>query len=211
MSAAPFLRRPDPRRRHPFWALLVLVGLASLARIAAAEITVPVTLQAQLVAKMAVFDRNFPARAAGGARVLVVQNPRSDESAAFAARLSGTLSSLHEIAGIPSQVDVVDFASASVLADRVKAQRVAIVYLSAALEGEVGAIAAALSGVDVLTVGPSGTYAERGAVVGFELDEGRPRMIVNAARAREQNVSFKAELLKLSKVVGGSSPSPGRP
>ena len=40
-----------------------------------------------------------------------------------------------------------------------------------------------------------------GAVVGFDLEEGRPKIVVNLKRAKAQNVDFKAELLKFARIV----------
>jgi hypothetical protein len=189
-------------RAPPRLAALLAVTLAVIfGDSAAADVTVPVQLQAQLVAKIAAFDRNFAARAAGGARVLVVQKAASDESAAVALRFARALTSIHDVGGVAAQVDIVDFTSAAELVDRCKAQHVALVYVSAGLEAEMAAMAPAFAGADVLTVGATGAFAERGAVVGFDLEEGRPRIVINAGRAREQNVSFKSELLKLARVV----------
>jgi hypothetical protein len=62
-------------------------------------------------------------------------------------------------------------------------------------------VAAALAGADVLTVGTTARHAENGAVVGIGLEEAHPKLVVNLARAKAQNVSFKAELIKLARVV----------
>ena len=70
------------------------------------------------------------------------------------------------------------------------------------LEGDLPAIAAALNGVDVLTYGATAAHAAKGTVVGFDLEESKPKLVVNPARAKAQNVSFKAELLKLARLVG---------
>jgi len=62
-------------------------------------------------------------------------------------------------------------------------------------------VAAALEGIDVLTVGSTAQHAEKGAVVGFELDEARPKIVLNMKSARAQNVAFKAELMKLARIL----------
>jgi hypothetical protein len=64
------------------------------------------------------------------------------------------------------------------------------------------AVAKALAGVDVLTVGATAAHAERGAVVGFDLEEGSPKIVANLAQAKAQNVAFRSELLKLARIVG---------
>ena len=68
--------------------------------------------------------------------------------------------------------------------------------------GEANAISAALSGHRVLTIGATGIFADRGANVGFDLEGGRPRIVINLGTSRAQHVELKAELLKLAQIVG---------
>jgi hypothetical protein len=185
------------------WLAFMLSGATLLvAGGARADASVPHQLQAQLVAKLASFDRNFPARAAGTARILVLRKGGDAESARVADNLARALVAVRQVGGVPTQVDVEPFAGAAALADRCRAGKVAIVFFSTGLEGEMGAAGAALSGADILTVGTTASDATRGAVVAFDLEEGRAKIVVNLARAKAQNVSFKAELLKLSRIVG---------
>ena len=44
-------------------------------------------------------------------------------------------------------------------------------------------------------------YVAKGAVLGFELVSGRPKLIINLAQAQRQDVAFRAEVLKLMRVV----------
>ena len=147
---------------------------------------------------------DYLAETVAGFPIMVLRNAQSEESGATALRLLNALSGVRQIAGQEVQSEVVDFSTPAEVADRVRGQRVAILYVSAGLEAQMGAVATALEGLDVLTVGPSGAYAEQGAVVGFDLDEGRPLMVINTGRARSQHVSFKAELLKMARIVGSS-------
>ena len=182
-------------------APLVLALCGQLCGVARAEISVPVQLQAHLVSKISAFDRNFAARSGGSARILVVENSADDESVDVGSQFASALAGIHKVAGMDAQIDTLLFTSAGALAERCRAQRTSLVFLSTNLEKEMGAIGIALSGVDVLSVGATAEYAARGAVVGFDLDEGKPRIVLNLARAKAQNVSFRAELLKLSHLV----------
>ncbi len=185
------------------WLGLMLSGATLLvAGTARADASVPHQLQAQLVGKLASFDRNFQTRAAGTARILVVRKAGDAESARVADNLARALVALRQVGGMPTQVDVEAFPGAPGLAERCRAGKIAIVFFSTGLEGEMAAAGAALAGADILTVGTTASDASRGAVVAFDLEEGRAKIVVNLARARAQNVSFKAELLKLSRIVG---------
>ena len=179
----------------------LLVALWLLGRAARADISVPVGLQAHLVEKISAFDRNFAARGGGNVRVLVVENSSDNESVDVGSQFASALAGIRKVAGMDAQIDALPFTTAAVLAERCRAQHVSLVFLSTNLEREMGAIASSLSGVDVLTVGATAAYATRGTVVGFDLEEGKPRIVLNLARAKAQNVSFRAELLKLSRLV----------
>lgn len=181
--------------------LALVVAAVSFATITYADVRVPLGLQAQLVRRLAGFDRNFAARATGTARVLVVHKSGDDESRLVGGGFAKALSELHDIAGVPMQVDEMPLADPAALAAQCKAQHVAILYFSVGLEPSMEGVAGALAGVDVMTIGASSTFAEKGAVVGFDLEEGRPKIVVNLARAKAHNVSFKAELLKLARIV----------
>ncbi|MFX9089437.1 YfiR family protein, partial [Acinetobacter baumannii] len=79
---------------------------------------------------------------------------------------------------------------------------VAIVYLAPGLENDTPAIATALNGLDVLSVGASGAHAKQGAVVAFDLEEGKPKIVVNLGQAKSQHVALRSEVLSLARIVG---------
>jgi hypothetical protein len=186
--------------RRTFLATLAGASTWLLARRAAAGL-VPANLQAQLVVKVAAFDRNFAARAGATALILVVHKGGDTDSSKLAASVEKALGELGDVGGKPKKVETIAFPGAAALAAKVKGGKVAIVYFSSGLEGELGGVAGAMQGLDVLTFGASGAHAEKGTVVGFDLEEGKPKLVVNQARAKAQNVAFKAELLKLARLV----------
>jgi hypothetical protein len=185
-------------------SLLAVVALLAVSSPARAEVRVPVQLQAQLSAKIAAFDRNFGARAGATAKVLVVQKAGNDESAHTATLFVAALQALGQVGGVKAEIEVVTFHSAAAIAERCRSGHVALAYFSAGLETEMGGIAQALAGVDILTIGASAVHAERGAVVGFDLEDSKPKMVVNLASAKAQKVELKAELLRMARVCGTS-------
>lgn len=180
--------------------LVVLVAFFCSAH-SRAGVRVPLSLQAQLVARLGGFDRNFAARAGGVAQVLVVRRAGDADSKSDATAFAKALGDIGTIGGIPLHIEETEFGDPAALAQRVRAQRLAVVYFSSGLEGEMSRVAAALGGIDVLTVGASAQHAERGAVVGFDLDEARPKIVLNMKSAHAQNVAFKAEVLKLARIL----------
>jgi hypothetical protein len=181
--------------------LLLLFALVTVVRDASAEdVPVPFALQAELLAKVAAYDRNMQARAGDRVRVLLVQKPGDDSSARAIVQMQEALGKIGTIAGLPHDEQVVAWGGAPALAQTVTAQHAAIVYLTPGFSGDVDAIRAALTGVDVLSVAAVPNYVPRGIVLGFDIVEGRPKLLVNLSQSAKQHVAFKAEVLKLMRV-----------
>jgi hypothetical protein len=162
---------------------------------------VPGELQAALVSKVSRYDRNFRARAGGLVRVAIVLKRGSARSEASAMVMKEAFGSLDDFGGLPHQVSVLPYDSAEMLVKHVRDQRLSVIYVTPTFDSEVGRIRAAMAGLDVLTVGATEEYVREGVVLGFELASGKPKMLLNLAQAKRQNVDFKVDVLKLMKVV----------
>jgi len=164
------------------------------------EATVPVALQAELVAKVASYDRNLAARAGDRVHVLILVNAKSDASNSFAKHMTSALGGVDKIGGLPHDETTAPFGGAKALADTCRTKHIAIVYLAPGLADEVPAIRSALEGVNVLSVAADAAEVPKGIVLGFDLVSGKPKIVVHLGQAKKQEVAFKAELLKLAKV-----------
>jgi hypothetical protein len=186
--------------RRTFLQVLAATSVHALARRAnAADVTVPIGLQSELIGKLAAFDRSFRARSGSTARLIVAY--KDGDSARIGHQMENALQEMPDIAGLPKTVETFEWSSPAALVSAIRERQTALVYLSMGLDGEAPTIAAALTGTEVLTVGATGAIAERGACVGFELEEGRPRIYVNLRVAKAQKVDFSAQLLRLVKIV----------
>lgn len=187
------------------WSILLSAMLAAAVAFGehqsrAELVSVPIELQAELLAKVAGYDRNMAERAGDRLQVLLLTNARDVESTRFAARMQLALSSIAQIAGLPHDERVTPFTSAGDLAQLCRARRIAIVILGPGLGDHVAAIRDALSGVDVLTVASVPDYVQQGAVLGFDVVSGKPKLLVHLTQARRQHVELRAEVLKLMRV-----------
>jgi hypothetical protein len=162
---------------------------------------VPARLQAELLAKVAAYDGKFLARARGRALVLVVVAPHVADSERFGAQIRAELAKQVRIGGVEHMDDVVELRSPAELARICRERQPAIVYLAPALSDAVPSIAEALAGLDLLSVSALASDVQRGAVLGFDVLSGKPKLVVNLARARLQNVAFKPDLLRLARVI----------
>lgn len=161
----------------------------------------PIELQIELLARVARYERAFAAAPRVPAAVLVVTRRASPAAARMAAQITTHLGRTREIAGRPIVVSSHEHTSAAALRALVERDRIAIVYFAPGLETEIPAIAAALSGVAVITVSAVGSDVDRGAVLGFELAASRPRIVVNTGRARAQRLEFHSQFLRLARIV----------
>jgi hypothetical protein len=187
------------KRRVFLQALAAGSAYGLVRRASAADVSVPVGLQSELIGKVAVFDRAFKARSGPKARLIV--SHKGGDSARLGHQMANALKEMRDIAGLPKTVETLEWSSPEALASAVRARPTALVYLSVDLEDQAAAIAAALAGTEVLTVGATGGIARRGACVGFELEEGKRTIYVNLRAAKAQKVDFRAELLRLVKLV----------
>lgn len=162
---------------------------------------VPIRLQAELLAKVAAYDRNFAERARGHALVLVVVKADDADSARVAEQIRNELSVLREVGGLPHREELVTFSSRHALADLCKSRGAAVLYLSVGLFEEMPGIASALAEQSILTAAAAASYVAKGSVLGFDAESGRPKLVVNLTQARLQKVAFKPELLKLARVI----------
>jgi hypothetical protein len=183
-----------------FACLLAIFALALTVRGNAQGMAVPTSAQAELIAKLAGFDRNFSARAGGKALILLVAMPENTESMRAALEMKAALSRIPKVGDLPHEERIVTFSSASALADLVRTQKAAIVYFGPGFDNQVPAIREAFSSVNVLSIGAVPGYVPAGIVVGFDLVSGRPKLLVHVVQARKQNVLFPASVLSLMKV-----------
>jgi YfiR/HmsC-like len=182
-------------------ALGLLAALLTLSRPSDADqIVVPLELQAELLAKVAAYDRNMPDRAGDRLQVLLVTKPSDGESVRAVNRIQSALRALPQIAGLPHDEQTLAFTTAADLARACRASHIAIVFVGPGHGDDLPAIREALSSVDVLSVSPVPDYVERGIVLGFDVVSGKPRLLVNLAQARRQRVALRAEVLKLMKI-----------
>jgi hypothetical protein len=166
----------------------------------AGEVTVPVALQVDLLGRVVRFERNYASHGAQPAVVVVVAKSGLAAAVRAAAQVNAALSQVQNLGGRPAQPTPQTFSTAVAL--RSAARDAAVVYLMPGFsQAELKGIAAAFVDSNVLTVGTSNGDVESGAVLGFELEGSKPRIVLNLPQARAQHLDFSAQLLRLARVV----------
>jgi hypothetical protein len=185
-------------------ALTLLCGLSTLVVAGAGHaddtIDVPVELQVDLLGRVAPYERGL-ARASGELRVLVVSRRGHAVSTRTAAQLVSVLRRTGTMLERPMRIDELAFESWPAVLAVATSRGISVVYLTPGLEEGLSAMSETFAGHRILTVSTVGSYVPRGAVLGFEIVSSRPRIVVNLAQARRQQLDFSAQLLRLARVL----------
>jgi hypothetical protein len=166
----------------------------------AQSMPVPAAAQAELIAKLVGFDRNFAARAGGKAVIIIAAMAGDAESMSAALEIKAAFSRLPRVGNLPHEEHIVTYSNAAALAQTVRSKRASLVYLGPGFDKQISAIRDALSTMDVLSVAAIPGYVPAGIVLGFDLVSGRPKLLIQVVQARKQNVAFPASVLSLMKV-----------
>jgi hypothetical protein len=196
-------RSTSDMRPRTLWLLICVVAAAVLVirRSDAEEVAVPIELQVDLMVKVAAYDKRLPARAGDRVRVLILTRAGDPESTRTALLVAKALATKDAIAALPHEETTARFTDGPALAGTIAASRLSVVYFMPGFsDDEIAAAAAALSGVDVLTVAALPRYVPGGVVLGFDVVSGKPKLLVHLGQARRQRVELSADVLTLMRV-----------
>jgi hypothetical protein len=164
------------------------------------RIAVPIRLQAELLSKVASYDRNFEARTGERVRTLLLMKQGDPESSRAAAEMKSAMSSIPTIGTLPHDDELATYSDAGALAETCRARKVAILYVAPGFSQELDELRETIGTLSLLSVGSVAEYVPSGIVLGFDLVSGRSKLLVNLTQARRQNIEFRAEILKLTRV-----------
>lgn len=136
-------RRLAPLKRLGAACVLAAPALLFEGSSVASGTGVPAGLQAELLSKLASYDRSYGARAGSRAQVLIVTKAGEPRSTLHAAVMKSELGKIEHIGGLPHRETSVHFEGGAALAKRCRAESIDIVYFAPGLEKEVPEICAA--------------------------------------------------------------------
>jgi hypothetical protein len=157
-------------------------------------------MQAELVTRLAAYDKNMKARSGDRVSTIVVIKSGDVDSERGGAQLVAALNRIDHVGSLPHAVSSVSYSNATALAQSCKSNRVGVVFITPALANEIAAIRTAFDTADILTIGPSSEMTRNGLALGFELVGSRPKLFINLPQATKQNVTLPADILKLMTV-----------
>lgn len=183
--------------------LLMAIAIALMPRTGRSgeEIAVPLELQAQLLGKVVRYDRNLAVRSGSLMHVLVVGTVDDPTSMPIARQMRQSLDALDNFGDLPHDVQMLQYAGAADLAEKCKSGSVSLVYFATGFHKDIDAIRSALEPLPILTVTAVPEEVARGMVLGFDLVNGRPKLVVHLTQARKQKVDLSSDVLKLMRVI----------
>src|SRR5947208_2668847 len=175
-------------------AILLVVAILSLpaSSVRAEDPAVPLQLQADLTAKVIEYAQAPSAQGLTTMRIGILVRSGSVESQHFGTEIKAIFGRMATIAGIAHEEVVMTWSTPAAFAEEARRRQLFAVYVTPGLRGEVPAIARALEGTPIIAVA---------AILGFELVSGRPRMVLNLPQARKQGVAFRAQVMKLMRII----------
>jgi hypothetical protein len=86
-----------------------------------------------------------------------------------------------------------------------------ILFVSASEKAHIDEIVQSVKGLPILTVGETPSFAERGGIIRFTLEDNRVRFEVNVDAARQAELNISSRLLTLAKIIPQSASSARNP
>jgi hypothetical protein len=174
-------------------AIAVLALFASSAR----GEELPLSLQVQLLQKTATYITNLQPSDNGAVKVLVLypgaQVTRGASALASGLNQAGTVGRFK----VEARAESVTNLKAELASDKPQ-----MIWLAPELdEKSVQSVIEQCEGSGIVTVSPVAAHVKLGVILGFDLIEAKPRILVNLKQARAQDVIFFSGLLTHSVIV----------
>jgi hypothetical protein len=170
---------------------------ALLLAFAARADELPLPLQVQLLQKTSAYITSLQPGPSGKVKVLVVHPgptpARSSETLAAAINTGG------QVGKHPAEASLVALAG---LKAAVTAEKPQMLWVASETDEKgVAAVLEAVGTENIVTVSASAAHVKQGVILGYELAEAKPRILVHLKQARAQSVVFLSGLLTHSVIV----------
>jgi hypothetical protein len=193
--------RGGMRKAGRLLASLVCAGLCVISAFAQ-EMPVPVEVQASLLPKILSFQRaGAQGRKENGAVGIVYQS-QVRSSYVCANEIAEQLSRyLRNSDGSPVNCVLIEYSSQTDLSRHISDEGVSMVYVAPLRSVDIGELGRMLQNRHLLSFTGVPAYVEEGLVLGVEIANNHPKIVVNLSAARSTGVEFSSQLLKLSRVI----------
>ncbi len=185
---------------HRFQALLIVLLLS--ARFAWADAApVPVSLQVPILFKILSLDKNLTRRAGETINVGLVFDSRDKNSSRERGEFKETMGNDKKLAGKSIVIQEFDAASGGNLAEFSSKNSISILYATVGVEKLTDEMIRIAREQKVTTAASSLSYVEKGFSVSFEVEDNKPRIVINHDASKDEGCSFSAQVLKVARIV----------
>ncbi len=194
------LRRLLKIRSH-LLAFAFLVCAAAAASSYAESAPVPINLQVPILFKILSLDKNLTRRAGEQITVGVLYDSRDKQSARERSEFKDAIGEGKKLAGKDLTVREYDMASSGNLADFASKNSISIIYATTGTEKAADEIIKVARDQKITTSTSNLALVEKGLSVSFEVDDNKPRIVINHEASKEEGCSFSAQVLKVARIV----------
>ena len=174
-------------------AATLVVGWA----LAAHAEDLPLPLQVQLLQKTSSYITSLQPGASGKVKVLVVHAGASPTRTTDT--LASSINQLGQLGKHPAEAKVVALEGLKATLDAEKPQMIWVAPDTD--EKGVESVLQAVGSANIVTVSAAAAHIKQGVILGFDLVEAKPRILVHLKQARTQSVVFLSGLLTHSVIV----------
>jgi len=175
-------------------AMWCAVLCAASCPIFAEDVLVPMDVQVALFTKIWKLDRTFPGPPV---RIGVIYQEEYRPSANVATQLLAAI----RAAGLPIHCTLIDLDEQATVRQRIPTQGFDVFYVTPLRAIDIGTIAEISRANRIRTITGVTEYVAAGLGVGIGLLKQRPRIVINLRGTRAEGSEFRAQLLKLSRVI----------
>jgi hypothetical protein len=185
------------RRARLLWRIVATTALLALfahpTSIGAADVAVPLAVQATLTVRILEYDRALKTWA-GGAVAIGIVGKKDGSSAEYKQALSG-----QSAQGVPITAAQHSYRDAETLRGWIEKSGVRFLYVTADLGADAAAVLSAAKQMPTLVA--TREQFQGGAALGLVVRDGKPNILVNLSAAKAAGMDLDPKLLQLSEVV----------
>lgn len=164
---------------------------------AASAEELPLQLQVQLLQKTSAYITSLAPGEAGKLKVLIIHG--GDKPTRIAEQLSDAINKLGQLGKYPAEAKPVALSGLKAALGSEKPQ---MLWVTPDIDEKgVASVLEACGTTSIVTVSASQAHVKQGVILGFDLQEAKPRILVHLKQARAQSVVFLSGLLTHSVIV----------
>jgi hypothetical protein len=163
------------------------------------QMTVPVDVQYQLISKSLPYVKNLNVKADGCRLALIYQSKNRMSMEAKTVFEAFFASNPMHFGTKFVELKTIDLSGSETLENGLK--DAAMVFITPLRAWDIGKIVTIGRTMNLLTVSAVADEVKQGTIMGFDVDGGRPKILVNLKSAEKSGILFSADYLKLVRIV----------